>query len=219
MPRSKTRARIIDALMTLAAERPWDEVSLEAIAERAGIALAALRAEYDGRLSVLADFIRSVDEKALSGIDRELAKEAPRERLFDLLFGRFEALAPHRQAVRNLGKSARRDPLLALQLNMIATKSMVWMLAASGIPAQGLGGAVRAQTLAMIWARVLQVWLKDDDPGLARTMAALDKHLGEAERVAKRLNALKRCACRPFEKRRREAGRDSAPDLSEAHPS
>jgi hypothetical protein len=97
---------------------------------------------------------------------------------------------------------------------------MVWMLAASGIPAQGLRGAMRAQALALIWARVMQVWLKDDDPGLARTMAALDKHLREAERAARRIDDLKRCACRPFQRRERhERGGSGAPDLSEAHPS
>jgi len=220
MPRSEARDKIIDALMALASERRWDEVSLEAIADRAGVTLAALRAEYDGRLSMLADFIRSVDEAALSSIDGELAKEAPRERLFDLLFARFEALAPHRQAVRNLGRSARRDPILALGLNIIATRSMVWMLAAAAIPAEGLRGAMRAQALAMIWARVLRVWLKDDDPGLARTMAALDRHLREAERAACRLDDLKRCLCRPLQKcGGRERGASSSPDLSEAHPS
>ena len=219
MPRSEARQKIIDAVMALAAERRWDEVTLEAVAERAGVTLAELRGEFDGRLSMLADFIRSVDEKALSGIDGELAREAPRERLFDLLFARFEALAPHRQAVCNLGRAARRDPCLALELNMIATRSMVWMLSASGIAAQGVRGALRAQALALIWARVLRVWLTDDDPALSRTMAALDKHLREAERAAIRLDDLKRCACRPFQKRSRARGSGGATDLSEAHPS
>jgi len=218
MPRPKPRDKIIDALMALAAERPWDEVTLEAIAERAGVTLAVLRASYEGRLAVLAAFVRSVDEKVLEGIDADLATETPREKLFDLLFTRLEALGPHKAAVKNLGRAARRDPCLAFELNRIAATSMVWMLAASGIPAQGLRGAMRAQALALIWARVLRVWLGDDDPGLARTMAALDKHLREAERVAKRVERLKQCLCRP-RTARRESGPAASPDLSEAHPS
>ena len=218
MPRPKPRDKIVDALMALAAERPWDEVTLEAIAERAGVTLAALRASYEGRLAVLADFVRSVDEKLLEGIDADLATEAPREKLFDLLFARLEALGPHKAAVKNLGRAARRDPCLALELNRIAATSMVWMLAASGIPAQGLRGAIRAQALALIWARVLRVWLGDDDPGLARTMAALDKHLREAERAAKQVERLKQCFCRP-RTARSESGPADSPDLSEAHPS
>src|SRR5262245_38182420 len=104
MAKPKPQQKIVDALMALAAERSWDEVTLEAVAERAAVTLAALRASYDGRLAILADFVRSVDETVLAGIDPSLATESPRERLFDLLFARFEALAPHKQAIRNLGR-------------------------------------------------------------------------------------------------------------------
>lgn len=218
MATSKTRTKIADALMTLAAERPWNDVTLEALAERAGVTLAALRASYDGRLAVLADFVRSVDEGVLAGIDPTLATETPRERLFDLLFARFEALAPHKQAIRNLGRAARRDPLLAFCLNNIATTSMVWMLAAAGIPAQGGRGMLRAQALAVVWARVMRVWLGDNDPGLASTMAALDKRLREAERAAKRLDWLEQCLC-PRRTSRPGGERASGLDLSEGHPS
>ena len=217
MAKPKPQQKIVDALMALAAERPWDEVTLEAVAERAGVTLAALRASYDGRMAVLADFIRSVDETVLAGIDPTLSTESRRERLFDLLFARFEALAPHKQAIRNLGRAARRDPLLAFCLNGLATTSMVWMLTAAGISAQGGRGVFRAQVLAIIWARVMRVWLGDNDPGLAPTMAALDKRLREAERAAKRLDWLEQCVRR----RRPSRSSDSASDLdlSEGHPS
>src|SRR5215207_2350999 len=102
MVQPKTRNRIIDSLLALAAERPWDEVTLPALAERAGVTLAVLRGAYDGRLAVLEDFVRRTDERVLSAVDPEMAGEAQRERLFDVLFSRFEALAPHKQAIRNL---------------------------------------------------------------------------------------------------------------------
>ena len=69
MAKPKPQQKIVDALMALAAERPWEEVTLDAIAERAGVTLAALRAAYDGRLAVLADFVRRVDERVLAGVD------------------------------------------------------------------------------------------------------------------------------------------------------
>ena len=45
----------------------------------------------------------------------DMAEEPPRERLFDVLMRRLEALAPHRDAVRSLLRSARRNPPLALR--------------------------------------------------------------------------------------------------------
>ena len=136
------------------------------------------------------------DEQVLERIDPGLAQEVPRERLFDVLFSRFEVLAANKEALRNLAGAALSDPLLALQLNRLVTTSMRWMLTAAGIPSSGARGLVRAQALAVVWARVMRVWLDDEDPGLARTMAALDKRLREAERAAMSLDWLERLAGR-----------------------
>ena len=221
MVQQRTRKKIVDALMALAAERPWEEVTLEALAAHADVSLATLRSAYDGRLSVVAEFFRMVDEQVLEGIDPGLAQEVPRERLFDVLFSRFEALAPHKSALRNLARAGLSDPLLAFQLNAIVTTSMAWMLTGAGIPASGVRGLVRAQALTLVWARVLRVWLDDDDPGLARTMAALDKRLREAERAAMGLHRLERLVdrarrARPRRRSAAEAADDT--DLAEGHP-
>ncbi len=222
MVQPKTRNKIIDALMALAAERPWDEVTLEAIAERAGVTLAGLRAAYDGRVAILADFVRQIDERVLAATDPDMSGEAPRERLFDVLFSRFEAFGPHKQAIRNLGQGVRRDPFLALELNGLATGSMAWMLSAAGIPATGIIGRVWAQGLALVWGQTMRVWLDDDDPGLARTMAELDRRLRQAERTAMRLNTL---ASILGGRRRTNAAPPPPPppaeerDLAEGHPS
>ena len=215
----KTKHKVIDALMALAAERPWRDVTLEALAERAGVPLKALRSEYDGRLDVLADFVRRLDESVLAGLDKDMSDEGPRERLFDVLFSRIEALAPYRPAIGRLSEAARCDPLLALELNRLATISMAWMLTAAGIRATGGLGGCRAQGLALVWARVLRVWLNEEDPALPRTMAELDRRLREAERMVIRLDRL----CRILRPRRRSraryAGPPAAADLAEGHPS
>jgi hypothetical protein len=158
----------------------------------------------------------------LGKIDPGLAQEVQRERLFDVLFSRFEALEPHKEAIRKLAKAALRDPLLALELNRITTTSMGWMLTAAGIASTGTRGLARSQAMALVWARVLRVWLDDDDPGHSRTMAALDKRLREAERVAMRLDWLDRAISRARRARPRRRGRDESPpedDLAEGHPS
>jgi AcrR family transcriptional regulator len=206
MVTDKTRKRIIDALMALAGERDWQRIGLQAVAERAGIPLSQLRQAYDGRLAILADLARRTDEAVLAGLDPEMGEEAPRERLFDVLFARFEALAPYRAGLRGLAEGARRDPLLGLALNGIVVRSMAWMLTAAGIPATGPGGALRAQGLALVWARVMRVWFDDDDPGLARTMAALDRRLREAERNVLRISRFTRLFRRRGRGRRDEAG-------------
>jgi AcrR family transcriptional regulator len=192
MPSAKTKTAITKALIALAAERDWEDVTLEGIAERADVTLAVLRGAYNSRLEILADLSRHVDGEVLAERDPDLADEAPRERLFDLLFARLEALEPYRPALRNIGEAVRRDPLLVLALNRIVVTSMVWMMTGAGLSATGSRGALRAQGLAFVWGRVLRVWLDDDDLGRSRTMAELDRRLREAERTMMRLGRLRR---------------------------
>ena len=71
--------------------------------------------------------------RACGRFRRHGRRSPPRERLFDVLMRRLEILAPHREAVRSLLRSARRNPPLALALNGLAVRSQQWMLTAAGI--------------------------------------------------------------------------------------
>jgi AcrR family transcriptional regulator len=177
------RNQIIEAFLALLAETPIERLGLAAIAARANVSLADLRMAFNSPEEILAAFMRETDHKVLGENDPELAGEPARERLFDVLMRRIEILKPHRAAVRSLASSARRDPALALTLNRLSLRSQKWMLAAAGIESSGLGGHVRAQGLVVVMARTLRVWLDDEDPGLARTMAALDRELANGERA------------------------------------
>jgi AcrR family transcriptional regulator len=142
----------------------------------------------------------------LAGGDAELADEPPRERLFDVLMRRLEVLAPHKAAVRSLMRSASRNPGLAFALNSLSVRSQQWMLTAADIAASGPRGMVRAQGLALLFASVLRTWIDDQDRGLARTMAALDRALARGQRWSGLLDDLCRipasvCRLRPRQRR------------------
>jgi AcrR family transcriptional regulator len=176
------RERIIDAFMTLLAEKPMEQIGLAEIAKRAGVSLADLRDAFGTTLAILAAHMKAIDRAVLAGGDDDMAEEPPRERLFDVLMRRLELLAPHKAAVRSLLRSATRDPGLAFALNGLAVRSQHWMLTAADIDAAGSRGMLRAQGLALLFAQVLSTWVHDDDPGLARTMAALDRALARGQR-------------------------------------
>jgi AcrR family transcriptional regulator len=205
-PNAPARDRIIDALMALVAERSIEEVGFADIAGRAGVSLADLRQEFGGKLAIVAAYVKDIDRRVLAGGDADLAEEPPRERLFDVLMRRLEALAPHRAAIKSLMRSARRHPSLALALNSLAVRSQQWMLTAANIDAAGPRGWLRAQGVAFLYARVLRTFVEDDDPGLARTMAALDRTLGRGQRWSGYLDDLCNFAphrCLPRLRRRR----------------
>jgi len=203
------REAIVAAFMSLLSERPLGEVTLTDTAERAGLTLGQVRAAFGSRLEIIAAFVASIDRAVLDGIDADLADQDTKERLFDVLMRRLDLLTPHKQAVRHLSAAAMRDPALALALNGLAVQSQRWMLAAAGVEVPGAGGAIRAQGLAIAFAKVVRAWFDDDDPALARTMRVLDEELVRAGRAAGALKAVERMAspllgllCAPFSRRR-----------------
>jgi AcrR family transcriptional regulator len=205
------RAKIIAAFLALLADKPFEAVGFDEIAARAGVSLGELRSEFGSSLAIVAAHMKATDRAVLAEDLSDMAEEPERERLFDVLMRRLEALAPHRQAIRSLLRSARRDPPLAFALNGLAVRSQQWMLTAAGIRASGPRGMLRAQGLAMLFASVLRTWVRDEDPGQARTMAALDRALARGQRFAGFLDDL--CAipsrlCRLRSRRRRRYDED-----------
>jgi AcrR family transcriptional regulator len=189
MADAQAREKILGAFLTLLAEKRFERIELSEVAQLANVSLSDLRGEFGSTFDMVAVFFRETDKKVLSGggqlkLDPELADQSARDRLFEVLMRRFEALSPYREAVRSLYRSARTNPQLAMGLNKLAVRSQQWMLSSAGVGSSGFIGGLRAQALAGFFAKATQTWLDDEDPGLARTMASLDRQLATAERLA-----------------------------------
>ena len=191
-PASTVKDRIIEALMELSAEREWDDFGLTDIATRAGVSLSEFRDAFPSKGAVLAGFARKIDHIVLAQENQTLADEAPRERVFDVLMRRLDAMAPYKLGLQGVMDHVGRDPLTAAALNGVVLNSMRFMLAAAGIDVDGGLATLKLQGLAVAWRRVLEVWLEDEDPGQARTMAAIDRELSRGETWVARLDDLDR---------------------------
>ena len=207
LPRAEgtsNRDKAIHAFLALLAERRFEDIGIAEVAGRAGLKLSQLRADFGSTLAIYAAHVKQIDEAVLDGTDSDTSEEPHRDRLFDVLMRRIETLTPHKEAVRSILSSARRNPGLAFALNGIALRSQKWMLEAAGISASGPRGMLRAQGAALLFARVVGVWL-DEDEGVDRTMAVLDRGLASAERWDGFLGDLCAipCALRGSRRRRR----------------
>jgi AcrR family transcriptional regulator len=177
------RDAIIDALLALAAERRWEDISISDVAERAGVSLARFRDAFPSKGAALAGFSRRIDTIVLDETDDSLIDEPAKERLADILMRRLDAMAPYREGLKGVAEWARRDPLAAAALNRSLVNSMRFMLEAARIDTEGPVGALKTQGLALGWASVLTTWFDDDDPDSARTIAALDRTLERGGRL------------------------------------
>ncbi len=173
---TKPKGRLIAAAMRLAAERPWAEVTLAEIAGAAGLGLDEVRAQVSSKSELIAAFMRVVDDTVLQKAAAR-AVEPARDRLFDVIMLRFDTLMPWKPALKSIAASGLAD----LRLARPYLASQHWMLQAAGIGTDGAGGSMRVAGLASVYASTFQTWLGDEDPGMAKTMAALDRRLRRGE--------------------------------------
>ena len=177
---------VIAAALDLAAEKGWRRVSLHDIADRAAVPLADLFDRFASREAILAAFARGIDREVVAGLDPEDATGCARDRLFAVLMRRFDALAPYRDGIAAIARDVPFDPP-AMACGLLRYMcSMAWMLEAAGISTAGVHGIMRVKGLVVLYLAVLKVWLEDDSPDKARTMAALDKWLRRAEWIETR---------------------------------
>ena len=173
----------LEAFLGLAADKGFAAVALRDVAQASGLGLADLYRLYPDKVALVAAFLARVDAEVLAGTSNQGdPEETARDRLFDTMMRRYDALRPHKAALRAIRLAARRDPMLALALGPALRRSMAAMLEAAGIPSDGLAGALRQNGLLALHYAVSRVFDQDETRDLSKTMAALDGRLKTAER-------------------------------------
>ncbi len=176
------RAALRDSLLRLVAAGGWRDLSYAEIAKDAGLSLAEAYQAYPSKAAILTGIGRDIDGRIFASLEADPLDGSPKDRLFDLLMRRFDALNEHRAAFAALAWGLPRTPGEGVALLCQLSTSLGHMLEAAGLSASGLRGALRIKGLGAIYAAGLRVWLKDETPDLAKTMAELDKRLGQVER-------------------------------------
>ncbi|MEO1193378.1 MAG: TetR/AcrR family transcriptional regulator [Pseudomonadota bacterium] len=175
--------RLVEAAMELAADRPWDEVGYREIAAKAGVPLAEAWAAAPGRQAILGHLSRMADQAVLKE-PAALEDGDARDRVFDVLMRRFDALRPYRAGLASVVQSFGRNPGGALCGGAGLFQSMRAMLLAAALPIEGGRGAVRVKIVTLVWLATLRTFLRDESEDLSPTMATLDSQLRRAERFA-----------------------------------
>lgn len=178
---------IINSALELASTKGWANTSLYDIASHANISLTDLFDHFGCRSDILGGYGRMLDRIVLDRLSDETDPAlSPRDRLFDILMERFDALNDQRDAVISILDSFKGDPKQALFSFPHLGQSMSWMLEAAAIQTNRIGGCIKVIGLCAIYLATLRVWANDDSTDMSKTMAALDKNLGRAEKWADR---------------------------------
>lgn len=188
MVRKKDKSgMVIAAALAVAARGPWEFASLLEIADESGLSVAEIEQIFPRKRDMVERIVYDLDLSVLPQGPDDGAAEDSRDRLFDLLMDRFDAMNQHRAAhmsfIRSFGWN-QCDKLRDARLYLL---SLVKYLEAAGLDTGGLRGVASVPLYGAAYAWVLYVWMRDASSDLAKTMAALDKMLARMEIVEARL--------------------------------
>ena len=174
---------IVVAALKLAADQGWSSLTLAEVANRAGVPVGAVYEAFPDKAALLDGLGRMIDRAMLEDGPAE-PDESPRDRLFEVMMRRFDALSQHKDGVRAILDDLRRDPVTVFGHLPSVERSMAWTLDLAGIPSGGLVGALRVRALLLIATLVTRTWLDDATEDMTLTMKDLDRRLGQAEQFA-----------------------------------
>lgn len=178
---SSIRRDLARAALSLAGSMPWREVTLVRLADAAARPVSDF---YGATLGEALDCVEEAFDRAIADATEELdPKQTVRDRLFELIMRRFEAMEPHRQAVLAMEHGIDRDPTLMAAAHQRHVRCARWVLAIAGMEADGMTGQARAQGLGVIIGQARAAWRGDSAGDFAKTMASLDKNLRRAEEM------------------------------------
>lgn len=176
--------RILGMALDLSAKEGWSSITPARLAETLAVPYGQVFAICPTRTAIAVQLIRRLDRQVLDQVRDVDPSESPRDRLFEVLMMRFDALQEHRDSYVGLIRHTQTHPAALLIIGPKVLHSMALTLIIAGITTDGLIGAVRTKALAAALSVVVKTWLKDDSADLAATMAALDKALGRLESAA-----------------------------------
>ena len=186
-PDQDLRGAIIQAAMDIAADGGWRRADMASIAEAAGLDNETVTRNFRSKIAILEGLARRVDGEVDEQADADLKDPAipVRERLFEVLMLRFDALRPYQSGIRALVKALAADPCMALAGGPSLARSMTASVRAVGLETRSPFGLLRVKGLGMVFLSVLLVWIDDDNPDLAATMKALDTRLRQVDELAR----------------------------------
>ena len=174
---------VVDSALALAESRGWRGLSLADIAAAADLPVATVARTYSSKEAILDGFRRRIDEAALAGCEAGDIDQPLKDRLFDILMRRFDAMGPRRAALRVIARDLSRDPGGAVRAECGLTCSMKTMLEASGVATGGVSGLIQVKGMAAIYLAAMRIWFNDESDDHAATMAALDRRLQRVDRL------------------------------------
>lgn len=202
-PLDIARRKLANTALHLLAEIPFAALTHAKVAAAAEIDVATTRHLFATTIDMIDTALMNLEADVAVRLADDLAEESEaslRDKILEGLIQKFEAMTPHKAALRNIESASHRNPLLAATLMRRFHGGMRVLLAIAGGDGgdkddngdgtqQGRKRNIRdaladtsmAAGLGVICMLAWRVWLRDETPDLAETSRVLDTRLRQAE--------------------------------------
>jgi AcrR family transcriptional regulator len=181
----QTRAKILETALELFRERGYEETTMRAIAEAAGVAVGNAYYYFKSKEHLIQAFYARTHEEHLAASREVLARERGlRERLLGVMRAKLDTIMPYHQFAGVLFKTAA-DP--GSPLNPFSDESVPVRRQSTELFAEVVAGAdtrltaeLTAELPNLLWVYhmgIILYWIHDTSPGRAKSYLLMEKSI------------------------------------------
>ncbi|HKI03608.1 MAG TPA: TetR family transcriptional regulator [Thermoanaerobaculia bacterium] len=188
----ETRANILETALDLFRERGYEETTMRAIAEEAGVAVGNAYYYFKSKEHLIQAFYERTHQEHLAASREVLARERGlRERLLGVMRAKLDTIMPYHQFSGILFKTAAdpKSPLNPFSQDSLATREQSTSLFAEVITGADtrLSPELSAELPNLLWVYhmgIVLYWIHDNSPGCAKSYRLMERSVKLVLRVA-----------------------------------
>ncbi len=182
-------AKILDTAIELAEESGWGRLRLRDVAARLNVSLADIQRHYRDKDAIADAWFARAWQAMLAPTPPDFADLPAETRLYRLIMGWFDALAPHREMTRQMisEKLTPAHPHHWVPMIFNLSRTIQWLRDAAILDAGGRRRQIEEAGLSGLFLATLWVWCNDRSPQQSRTREYLARRLATADRAVTRL--------------------------------
>lgn len=174
---AELKLRVVQMAMEIAGDEGWAAVNSADVAQRLRVPQARVNEVMPDKHDILRHLGQLVDEQMQAG---GIADGDLRDRLFDVIMRRFDALQPYRPGVKAAVAAMASDISLPLVLLGRFDETLELTLQTADVEPT----ALRKAGFATLMLLALRTWLQDETLDQSKTMAELDRRIRQLDELA-----------------------------------
>lgn len=177
MSQKTSKDPILESIFDLIAQTGWRDLTFSKIAEGCSLSLVQVNKRFASKDDLFKELIRYIDQRTLETLTSDFSTMQMEDALFEVLMARFERATQFKPALKVIWGESLKNPLFFISNLPLGFNSLIWMLDAARFPLNTAWRDVQVSAFGVLYIKLIKVWLEDETPDQAKTMAELDQSI------------------------------------------